>query len=98
MDEAAKALFQPLGISMVRGHRFLGGFIGDNDSTSQYVESKIKEWIASIITLSKAAEMYPQAAFAALSKSLQFEWTYLQRVVLDCGAAFAYYYYLFICF
>ena len=35
------------------------------------------------------AAKYPQAAFSALSKSLQFEWTYLQRVVHDCSAAFA---------
>ena len=71
MDEA-KVLYH-LGLSVVRGHHFLGGFIGDNDSTSQFVESKIKEWTASIITLSKAAQIYPQAAFVALSKSLQFE-------------------------
>ena len=69
MDEA-KALFQPLGLSVVRGHRFLGGFIGDTDSTSQFVEPKIKEWTASIITLSKAAEMYPQAAITTLSKAV----------------------------
>ena len=39
--------------------------------------------------MSKAAEMYPHAAFATLSKSLQFDWTYLQRVVPICGADFA---------
>ena len=27
--------------------------------------------------------------FSALSKSLQFKWTYLQMIVPDCSAAFA---------
>ena len=34
--------------------------------------------------LAEAAELYPQAAFGALSKSLQFQWSYLQRVVPNC--------------
>ena len=74
---------------MVSGHSFLGEFIGDTDSTRQFVQSKVTEWISCIMKLSKAAEKYPQAAFSALSKSLQFKWTYLQMVVPDCSAAFA---------
>ena len=87
--DEANVIFQPFGISVVSGHRFLGRFIGDSDSTRQFVQSKVTEWISCIMELSKAAEKYPQAAFSALSKSLQFEWTYLQRVVSDCSAAFA---------
>ena len=34
--------------------------------------------------LAEAAKLYPQAAFAALSKSLQFQWSYMQRVVPNC--------------
>ena len=30
----------------------------------------------------------PQAAFATLTKSLQCEWRYLQRIVPDCSALF----------
>ena len=37
----------------------------------------------------KAAESQPQAAYVALSKSLQFEWTYLQRVLPDCANHFS---------
>ena len=38
--------------------------------------------------LAEAAELYPQAAFAALSKSLQFQWSYMQRVVPNCESCF----------
>ena len=35
-----------------------------------------------------AAELYPQAAFASLSKSLQIQWSYMQRVVPNCESCF----------
>jgi len=38
--------------------------------------------------LTKASESQPQAAQMALTKSLQFEWAYLQRVVPNCADAF----------
>ena len=38
--------------------------------------------------LSKVAEKQPQAAFAALTKSLQCKWQFLQRVVPNCGNYF----------
>ena len=47
---SANVIFQPFGIGVVSGHRFLGGFIGFTDST--------REWISCIMELSKAAEKY----------------------------------------
>ena len=35
------------------------------------------------------AKRYPQTAYAGLTKSLQAEWQYVQRVVPDCGDEFA---------
>ena len=35
----------------------------------------------SVVKLSKVAESQPQAAFSALEKSLQFEWSYIQRIL-----------------
>ena len=66
---------------MVKGYCFLGGFIGDHDSTKAFIQKKIMELTNSVVKLSKVAESQPQAAFSALAKSLQFEWSYLQRIL-----------------
>ena len=66
---------------MVKGYRFLGGFIEDHDSTKAFIQKKIMELTNSVVKLSKVAESQPQAAFSALAKSLQFEWSYLQRIL-----------------
>ena len=39
------------------------------------------EWANSIVKLSNVAEFQPQAAFAALAKSVQFEWSYVQHIL-----------------
>ena len=84
----AKALFNEFGVKVVSGHRFLGGFIGDVDSQNSFVSEKVNRWVDCIGRLSWAAEFHPQAAYAALLKSVQFEWSFLQRVVPDCASFF----------
>ena len=86
--DAAKALFGELGIKIVSGHRFLGGFVGEKDEVHDFVLEKVTTWTSGVIKLAEAAEFYPQAAFAALSKSMQFQWSYLQRVLPDCDSCF----------
>ena len=86
--EEAKQLFDDIGITVVEGHRFLGGFIGSCASTQEYVQERVGMWVRKIEKLSDAAVFQPQAAFAALSKVLQFEWSYLQRVVNNDSAAY----------
>ena len=87
-EAKAKSMFQHLGIKVVNGYRFLGGFIGDHESTKQFLDNKITGWVNNLLKLSIAAESQPQAAFAALSKSMQFEWFYLQRILPSCEEAF----------
>ncbi|KAL5502871.1 hypothetical protein EMCRGX_G009716 [Ephydatia muelleri] len=86
--DAAKALFGELGIKIVSGHRFLGGFVGEKDEVHDFVLEKVTTWTSGVNKLAEAAEFYPQAAFAALSKRMQFQWSYLQRVVPDCDSCF----------
>ena len=77
----ARSAFEHLGVKVVKGYRLLGGFIGNHDSTKAFMQNKIMELTNSVFKLSKVAESQPQAAFSALEKSLQFEWSYIQRIL-----------------
>ena len=77
----AERMFSDVGIKVVSGHRF----IGEDDECELYVKQKIEKWVRCVAGLSKAAESQPQAAFAALVKSIQCEWRFLQRVIPNCS-------------
>ena len=85
--QEAKQLFGPLGVNVTNSHRLLGGHLGSPEDRSRFVLEKATEWVKSLSCLFKAAEKLPQDAFAALSRSLMQEWSYVQRVVPDCGPA-----------
>ena len=51
-------------------------------------ESKVHRWVGHLDVLAEAASTQPQLAYAALSRSLQHEWTFLLRVVPQCGQLF----------
>ena len=84
----AASLFSDLGIKVVSGSRFLGGFVGECSMASDFVAQKVKMWVDCVQRLSDVAKVQPQAAHAAVSRSLQFEWSFLQRVIPNCAAAF----------
>jgi hypothetical protein len=88
--ERAKELFeQRYGVKVVAGQRFLGGFIGSVTDKELYIQEKVANWSANVEKLASIAVSQPQAAFAALTKSLQCEWAYCQRVTRDCGELFS---------
>ena len=86
--EIAKNSFQNVGVKVVTGHRYLGGVVGEREYCMQFVREKVDVWVDCVDKLSQAAVKAPQAAFASLTKSLQCEWDFLQRVVPDCADAF----------
>ena len=88
-QSAAEDLFGSLGVEVVCGHRFLGGFLGDASTREAFVLGKVNQWVSDIQHLSRMAESQPQASYAALTKSLQREWIFLQRVIPKCGTLFA---------
>ena len=81
-------MFGDLGVQVVTGHRFLGGFIESPREKDEYVLSKVDRWVRGIDVLSEAASSQPQLAYGALSRSLQHEWTFLLRDDPQCGQLF----------
>ena len=49
------AVFGDLGVQVVTGHRFLGGFIGSPKERDEYVMFKVDRWVRHIDVLSEAA-------------------------------------------
>ena len=72
-EDEARIVFGDLGVQIVNGHRFLGGVIGDCIIADDFVRKKVAMWVDCVVKLSKAATKSPQAAYTALSKSLQCE-------------------------
>ena len=87
--ERANDLFHDLGVSVVTGSRFLGGFVGEQSLAADFVSNKVGVWCKCIQSLSDVAIDEPQALFAALARSLQFEWNHIQWVIPECGTLFA---------
>ena len=84
----ATAIFGDLGVQVVTGRRFLGGFIGSQTGREEYVLSKVRRWVEHVKVLAEAASTQPQLAYTALTRSLQHEWTFLLRVVPQCSSLF----------
>ena len=53
------------------------------------LQKKVQEWLDCLGELSKVAEKEPLAAFVGLTRSLQCEWNFVQRVVKDTSQLFA---------
>ncbi|KAF6209915.1 hypothetical protein GE061_015669 [Apolygus lucorum] len=79
--EEAQGVFCGTGITVVTGHRFLGGYVGQPEGKQQFVEAKVQDWVQQVEKLSEAGVHQPQAAHAVFCKSAQFRWQYLQRVI-----------------
>ena len=84
----AVTIFGDLGIQVVTGNRFPGGFLGSHSQRDKYVMSKVRKWVEHVDLLAVAAVTQPPLAYAALSRSLQHEWKFLLCVVLQCSQLF----------
>lgn len=59
--------------------------MGDTASKESYMRLKSDSWVECVERLAKVAAFQPQAGYVALAKSLQFEWSFVQRVIPGCG-------------
>ena len=57
-------------------------YTGDSSSSSAFVSEKVQKWVSTVRNLSEIVVSQPQAAYAAIAKSLKCERIYLQCVIL----------------
>ena len=62
--------------------------MGSSTGRNEYIQQKVLSWVHRVDCLSEATGSQPQDAYAALTKSLSFEWTFVQRVAQECGDLF----------
>uniref|UniRef100_A0A8D9B3J6 C2H2-type domain-containing protein n=1 Tax=Cacopsylla melanoneura TaxID=428564 RepID=A0A8D9B3J6_9HEMI len=84
LQSQAEQIFQDLNVQVVLSHRFLGSVIGPDEMKKEYVSEKVSQWLSCVRHLARAAKQDPQSALAVLTKSMQFEWSFVQRVVDSC--------------
>ena len=84
----AKEILAEFNFQHKEGSRYIGGFIGDDASLQLFLKGKVDGWVESVKIFARAARRYPQSAYAGLTKSLQMEWSYLQRVVPNAWTFF----------
>ena len=73
----AEKFLRGMGIAVVTGTRYLGGFVGDWDSETKWLYEKVQEWAELDMTLLGVARKHQKSAYAGLQKSLQQEWEFL---------------------
>ena len=80
----AQCIFHDSGINISSK----GAPLGSSAFIQSFVESKVTNWVKQIKQLATIAKTQPQDAYAALTHSLMFRWTYLIRTVPEVGNLF----------
>ena len=69
----AEEFFRGMGLKIVTGSRYLGGFIGDGAAYGSWLAENVQGWLESVNTLAGVARKHPQSSYAGLKNSLQQE-------------------------
>ena len=62
----AKEFFRVMGMSVVTGSFFLGGFVGDRDEETMWLYEKVQGWAELVRTLLGVAYKHPQLSYDGL--------------------------------
>ena len=76
------------GFKVCMGTRYLGGYIGDDESKSDWLRERTLKWDKKINRISATAGKYTQEIYASVVRAIQSEWIFLQHVTWDTGDAF----------
>ena len=77
----ASEVFGELGVQVVTSRRLLGGVVGDEDGRAGFVSYLVEKWVNKLDILTTIANQQPKVAYAAVVKSLQWEWNFAQCVI-----------------
>ena len=88
-QERAREILAQFDFQYTTGTRHLGGFHGTAAARHKWLRPQVQKWTKGVHLLARVARKYPQTAYAGLTRSLQAEWLYLQRVLPDSGPALA---------
>ena len=81
-------LYIGMGIKVVTGRRYLGGFVGEREAEVIWIKENVEGWTECVQTLAGVARKLHQSAYAGLQKSLQQEWAFMQRVTPGISNSF----------
>ena len=59
------------------GARYLGGYIGDDESKRDWLRERTLMWEKNVNTISETAGKYPQEIYSAVVRVVQPEWIFL---------------------
>ena len=63
--------------------------MGRTATQGLWIDKKVDRWVKGVKAFGHNIKRYPQSAYAGLTKSLQQEWMYVQRVVPGVRERFA---------
>ena len=69
-----------------KGRKYLGGFVGKQEGSVEYVEELQSDWISQLEVLSEIAKSEPQAAYTAYTAGFQHKVTYFIRTIPELSS------------
>ena len=81
-------LFSKKSIKIVTGSKYVGGNVGSEQDLDELLSEKVKKGVNSVNCLAHTAELFPHSAHTVLTKSLQYEWGYIQRIIAGAESHF----------
>ena len=86
--EAEKVFGRRHRFKVCTGARYLGVYIGGNESKIHWLRECVLTWEKNISMISKTMGKYPQESYTVVLRAIQSEWIFLQRVTWNSGDAF----------
>ena len=73
-------LFRGQVLTIIKGSRYLGGYIGDNVTQARWLGEKVEDWEGGIWMMVRFACKRLQSGYEGLQNSFQQEWVFVNRI------------------